>query len=230
MIYLFDVDGTLTPSRGTMDAEFKQSFFNFIKNHTVWLVTGSDKNKTVEQIGSDLYNSIEYSFNCSGNIAYSYGEEIHRNDWTASDEIMTFLNAYISKSKFSPITSTKHFDIRPGLLNFSVVGCDTVGEQRKRYYTWDQTSNERQNIADAVNLKFEGVEAVVGGEISIDVYKSGCDKSQVLPWCKGERVTFFGNSIRPGGNDYSVAMKSDHYVVVDTWEDTRDWLKENKLI
>ena len=64
--YLFDVDGTLTPSRGVMDNEFKEWFLNFCRDSNVSLVTGSDKLKTVEQIGENLYNACARVYNCSG--------------------------------------------------------------------------------------------------------------------------------------------------------------------
>ena len=46
--YIFDVDGTLTPSRGTIDPNFAKEFLQFANTHRVFLVTGSDKPKTVE--------------------------------------------------------------------------------------------------------------------------------------------------------------------------------------
>ena len=48
--FIFDVDGTLTPSRGKIDNDFKKFFVEFCMNNNVYLVTGSDKPKTVEQI------------------------------------------------------------------------------------------------------------------------------------------------------------------------------------
>ena len=40
--YIFDVDGTLTPSRGLMDTEFKKWFLKFNSENPVYLATGSD--------------------------------------------------------------------------------------------------------------------------------------------------------------------------------------------
>ena len=51
--FIFDVDGTLTPSRGTIDAGFKEFFMDFCNKNNVYLVTGSDRPKTIEQIGED---------------------------------------------------------------------------------------------------------------------------------------------------------------------------------
>ena len=51
--FLFDVDGTLTPARSKIDKKFKKFFANWTtfqkeEGNEVFLVTGSEKEKTVE--------------------------------------------------------------------------------------------------------------------------------------------------------------------------------------
>ena len=41
--FLFDIDGTLTPSRSVIDKDFKIFFLKWMENKSVYLVTGSDK-------------------------------------------------------------------------------------------------------------------------------------------------------------------------------------------
>ena len=53
--YIFDIDGTLTPSRLPIDKEFKKWFINWCENKNIYFVTGSDKDKTIEQIGMDMW-------------------------------------------------------------------------------------------------------------------------------------------------------------------------------
>jgi len=72
--FLFDVDGTLTPSRKSIDPEFKEFFKTFIQNNKVWLVTGSDYAKTVEQLGTDITESVVTCYNCSGNDVWFKGK------------------------------------------------------------------------------------------------------------------------------------------------------------
>ena len=48
--YVFDVDGTLTPSRLVIDSEFEEFFINWIKDKNVYLLTGSDHENTIEQL------------------------------------------------------------------------------------------------------------------------------------------------------------------------------------
>lgn len=44
-IYVFDMDGTLTPSRQPMEKEFAKWFKKFIDRNDAYLVTGSDLEK-----------------------------------------------------------------------------------------------------------------------------------------------------------------------------------------
>ena len=56
-IYIFDVDGTLTPSRQKMTEEFKNFFLSWSEKNFFFLVSGSDLPKLQEQIddsGSNL--------------------------------------------------------------------------------------------------------------------------------------------------------------------------------
>ena len=62
--YVFDVDGTLTPSRGLIDPEFKAFFNAFCLFNDVYLVTGSDRDKTIEQVGEDTYNLCKRVYQC----------------------------------------------------------------------------------------------------------------------------------------------------------------------
>ena len=44
-LFVFDVDGTLTPSRGLIDMEFQKYFMDFCEDNFVYLITGSDRQK-----------------------------------------------------------------------------------------------------------------------------------------------------------------------------------------
>ena len=52
--FIFDIDGTLTPSREKMDTQFHAWFLNFQKVYDTYLVTGSDRSKTIEQVGEQV--------------------------------------------------------------------------------------------------------------------------------------------------------------------------------
>ena len=66
MKYIFDVDGTLTPSRQKIDPNFLIFFNSFNLINEVYLVTGSDRDKTIEQITHHLYCNCKRVYNCVG--------------------------------------------------------------------------------------------------------------------------------------------------------------------
>ena len=47
-VYIFDVDGTLTPSRIKMNKEFKEFFLEWAKGKKYYLVSGSNIEKMDE--------------------------------------------------------------------------------------------------------------------------------------------------------------------------------------
>ena len=65
--FVFDVDGTLTHAPQQITAEHKEWFLDWMKDKSVYSVTGSDPSKTVEQIGSEIVDSCKMAFQCAGN-------------------------------------------------------------------------------------------------------------------------------------------------------------------
>ena len=99
-----------------------------------------------------------------------------------------------------------HFEDRTGMCNFSVVGRGANQEQRKDYFRYDCESKEREKIAQQFNLLFPKLQADVGGETGIDIFKKGCNKGQILKnFSNPETIKFYGDRTDPAGNDYSLA-------------------------
>jgi len=221
MILLFDVDGTLTPSRGTMDTEFKR-FFMQLPNFS--LVTGSDVDKTIEQVGQDVFEKADYCFNCSGNDVYQKGKQIYTSDWEPSAELIQFLKQCLESSPYTQRYGN-HIEIRTGMVNFSIVGRNAVGDQRTQYHEWDNMAKERKDISRSLKFKFPKLTAEVGGETGIDIYPLGNDKSQAIKYFPDAPIHFFGDRCEPGGNDHSIATKLDNVSHVRGWQDTWKILK-----
>ena len=105
--FIFDIDGTLTPSRKQIDSEFLLFMMFFASRNDVYFVTGSDRDKTVEQIGVDLYNASERVYNCSGSDVYEGEDNVYRDDWDLPEHIERFLQDELSYSCF-PIRNGNH--------------------------------------------------------------------------------------------------------------------------
>jgi hypothetical protein len=112
------------------------------------------------------------------------------------------------------------------MINFSVVGRNAVGEQRTRYYEWDQMIGERLTIAEQINTLFPAVSAQAGGETGIDIISRGKDKRQVIKYMDTDKVYFFGDRLQDGGNDKPLADALHHSkldaecISVKSWQDT----------
>ena len=223
--FIFDVDGTLTPSRGIIDLEFKAFFNMFCLANDVYLVTGSDKTKTVEQISESTYNLCKRVYNCNGNDVWEGETHIHTNEWILPEEPHEWLSEELTASAF-PLRTGLHFEHRPGMINFSIVGRNASAEQRKQYVEWDKEYDERVYIAHNFNLKFLELEAKVGGETGIDIAPKGADKSQIIKdFDKEDVIWFFGDAMHEGGNDEPLAKVVQHSRHVSNWKNTREYLQ-----
>jgi len=223
--FIFDVDGTLTPSRGKMNESFVTFFFDFCKNNDVYLVTGSDKEKTIEQIGEKIYNRCKRVYQCNGNDVWIGNENIQTNEWTLPDLARTFLISCEYESQFN-IRTGNHIEERPGMINFSVVGRNANAEQRASYVTYEEQNSERKKIAEAFNTMFPDLSAKVGGETGIDISPKGADKSQIVKdFDKEDTLWFFGDAIYEGGNDYPLAKLIKNHRKVNGWSQTKEYLQ-----
>lgn len=228
--FIFDVDGTLTPSRGLIDTEFKIFFNTFCRQNDVYLVTGSDKPKTVEQITEKIYNLAKRVYNCSGCDVWEGSTHITASDWKLPELARTFLISCEYESPFN-LRTGNHIEERPGMVNFSVVGRNASLYERRQYSDFDEENKERIKIADAFNMMFPDLQATVGGETGIDIAPKGSDKSQILlDFTEDDTIHFFGDAMFEGGNDYPLKKalrkrgNSSNYEV-NGWKDTWEKLK-----
>jgi phosphomannomutase len=226
--FLFDVDGTLTDSRQKIDPEFESFMIDFCISNKVSLVTGSDKNKTVEQIGEKLFSLVDYSFNCAGNEVWYQGNLIHKTDWIPSVELLEYLDTLIGFSEF-PILTGNHVEIRNGMVNFSIIGRNCTLDERKEYVEWDKSTSEREQLREEISSRFDDLDIFIGGETGLDIYQKGRNKEQVIDFLKSkktlERYYYFGDQIFENGNDYNIAMRCDNSYQVKGWKETYEILK-----
>ena len=228
--FLFDVDGTLTPSRQPIDPKFKSFFLGWLEDHDAWLVTGSDYAKTLEQLGEEICHKVCGIFTCSGNEFIVEGSRVAYNDWTLPEMAHEYLASKLITSEF-PLRCDRHFEHRTGMVNFSIVGRGATLEERQEYIKWDKTYNERKNIARQFNRIFPELEAKVGGETGLDISPKGFDKRQILKHFDTSHVVFFGDAMSVDGNDFPLADalivrgNCDVYPVT-SWIDTFNRLDE----
>ena len=225
--FIFDVDGTLTPSRKKITPEFFDEFFQFTEENDVYLVTGSDRDKTLEQITPEIYNNCKRVYNCSGSDVYEGDKNVYRDDWELPEKVERFLQDELDFSQF-PIRNGNHIERRPGGVNFSILGRDPDPMKgREEYIKWNKIHSERRFIALRILDMFPDLSVALGGQTGIDIGPLGADKSQILrDFTADDEIHFFGDRMEPGGNDHSlgeaVKKMGGFTYNVDSYTETRD--------
>ena len=188
-----------------MEKGFELFFREWIKNKNVILVTGSDKDKTIEQIGLNVWKEVTRVYQSCGNQVWQKGKLLTESPFFLEDEVEYQLSQYLTRSEWTKKFGS-HIEQRMGLVNFSIIGRECPQDDRLSYYRWDKEKKERIWICNDLMKKFPDIEASVGGQISIDIYPKGKNKAQVLDDINGE-IYFFGDKMDKGGNDYPIAHR-----------------------
>ena len=214
-LYLFDVDGTLTPHRQPISEKFATVFLDWVaeKNRKVYLVTGSDVSKTKEQIFPSFIDQCQGIFTCSGNVFYSKGNKIYEKTMIIPEGLIENLELYLEQSEWRK-KQGNHIEHRPGMINFSTVGRNASANMREAYNNWDATTKEREDIVSYLADLHPNLEVAIGGAISVDIYSAGANKAQIVDTLyerpgKDSSMVFVGDGNFPGGNDWPLAQFLD---------------------
>ena len=227
--FIFDVDGTLTDSRQQIDLSFEAFMIKFCCKYDVYLVTGSDREKTVEQVGLDICYRSKRVYNCSGSDVYEKNINVYKSDWKPSRKLINFLSDELDFSTF-PNKTGNHIEHRPGGINFSVLGRgENSMKYRKEYEKWDINTTERILMSDRIKSEFPDLNIQIGGQTGLDI--SDSDKSQILrDFSSEDELVFFGDMMKEGQNDYPLAVAVDKVggtnYTVNSWQETYKKLKD----
>ena len=200
----------------------------FCCTYDVYLVTGSDRAKTIEQVGLDIYNRSIKVYNCSGADVYVKDKNVYRSQWKPTRSLINFLSDELDYSAF-PHKTGNHIEHRPGGINFSILGRgDDSMKYRKEYVKWDINTTERILMSDRIKSEFPDLNIQIGGETGLDI--SDSDKSQILTDFNSEdEIHFFGDMMLEGQNDYPLAKAvkelGGKIYHVKNWEHTKELLQ-----
>ena len=215
----------MTPARQPITPECLYFFYKFCTCNDVYLVTGSDREKTIEQVTQGIYNQAKRVYNCSGSDVYEGDLNVYRDDWELPQDVERHLENELLFSKF-PVRNGTHIERRPGGVNFSILGRgSTCFVEREEYMLWDKTTNERAEIARRLKIKFPDLEVNIGGQTGLDLGAPGSNKSQILRDFREEHeLYFFGDMMEEGQNDYALAKavqdRGGYSHCVKDWQDT----------
>ena len=232
-LYVFDMDGTLTPPRLPMTEDFALRFHEWQKTHNSFIATGSDYSKVQEQMPAYVINAFTGLYCSMGNVLMRQGTVVRQNEFAEPNGLIKDLEDFRCNTKYQGPLFNNFIERRAGMINFSVLGRDCPYAERERYKAWDDIEKERLHIQAVLQEKYPQLEITVGGSISIDITPQGCGKGQIAAQLRKEypdqEIVFFGDRTFPGGNDYELAselmkMKNTRVVQVDGPENVLEFL------
>jgi phosphomannomutase len=210
--YLFDVDGVLCDTGCVIDSEFQQFFLDWSKDKDYYLVTGGERQSTLDQVGIDIVQRAKIGFHCMGNQIVIEDREYKINQFNLHEPEYWWLENYALESPY-PIKTGNHIEQRAGSINYSVLGKNATMEQKKEYFNWDSINKERMLLVEQIPKLFPRLEAFIGGNASIDICLRGANKGLCIGMLKNyyEKMIFFGDKCFPNGIDYPIKeiSKSD---------------------
>ena len=213
------------------------------------------------QVFKQLYKQLK---EVKPDLIYIGGDIVHGKLDTSPEEVRMVANSFLSLCKIAPtivipgnpdcnlnnksredtldnsdypVKAGNHIEDRGSMVNFSMVGRNCTISERRDYFEYDKKTKERQKIADIIKSSNKDIDAVIGGQISIDIAPKGRNKSQVLKHIiekesDSSEFIFLGDRIEEGGNDYPLAQLLSHkdkpygYAYkVDGWEHTKRMLE-----
>ena len=107
-----------------------------------------------------------------------------------------------------PIKRGTFIEFRDGMINCCPIGRSCTYSERIDFYRYDEKYKVRKNIVKFLEeeLKDLDLSFSIGGQISIDIFPKGWDKTYCLQYVLDsyKKILFFGDKTEKGGNDYEI--------------------------
>ena len=225
-LVLFDVDGTLTESRKIIQQPMIDILKSLKQKVHIGIVGGSNLDKQKEQLGHSI-NQFKYIFSENGLMAYDSSlENFHKMSITehlGEDNFQKLINESLKvlSKVVIPKKRGTFIEHRNGMINICPIGRSCTQEERDEFYIYDNKHKIREYIVSELkesckdlNLSFS-----IGGQISIDVFPKGWDKTYCLQFVNDsyQRILFFGDKTDPGGNDHEIYNRSNKTSPSQNW-------------
>ncbi|MDO8585031.1 MAG: HAD-IIB family hydrolase [bacterium] len=242
-LIIFDLDGTLAPSKSPMDADMSGLLSDLLRTRMVAVISGGSLAQFQKQFLGSLNAAPEllknlYLFPTCGAAFYRYKESsgawqcVYTEALTADEKVRAgsaFTKAFRDLNHKHP--ETLYGDVledRGTQVTFSALGQRAPLPLKA---AWDPDSKKRLRIAEAVQKYIPDLEVRVGGTTSIDITRPGVDKAygikkmeEYLGVTKAEML-FVGDAIFPGGNDYPPKAMGVDCVPVENPDDTKGLIR-----
>ncbi|MDD5377276.1 MAG: HAD-IIB family hydrolase [Candidatus Gracilibacteria bacterium] len=237
---VFDLDGTLAPSKGQMDSEMVGLFKILLSKYEVGVISGGDYPQFQKQIipflGDDamLLRNLYVCPTCSTKM-YLYRnsdwQKLYSLDFTPSEKehIIRVLDQAIIDLGLKPEqTWGELIEDRETQITYAALGQQAPLEAKKVY---DSDFEKRKKVREYILNDLQGFNVLIGGATCIDITRAGVDKAygvRKLMEVSGvglNEIIFVGDAVFPGGNDYPPLEIGVTTKRVFDVEDTKEFIR-----
>ncbi len=241
-LIIFDLDGTLTPSKSEMDEEMATLFEKLLTQKRVAVIGGGTFESFKKQFLDKLNSPAEYLANLflfptNAALFYRYADNFWQKIYSVDlkqDEKNTIIKklketieklGYVQPKK----TYGDTIDDRGTEITFSFLGqeapLDLKEEWRRGHYL------EKIKFVESLESVLPEMEISAAGYTSIDITKKGINKAYGIRQVQKELAVsskdtiFVGDAIYSGGNDYTALETKVDCISVKGPEDTKEILR-----
>ena len=233
-LIVFDLDGTLAPSKAALDDEMADLLGRLIGVIKVAIISGGDYPQFQKQVlerlppRSDLANlSI---LPTSGTKFFVYDgvwRKLYSEDLTDDQKkkIEDALESAVAATGFQPKeTWGERIEDRGTQITYSALGQQAPLDAKEK---WDPDFSKRKQIQAILAKTLPEFSVRLGGTTSIDVTRPGVDKAYGIGKLRDvlgipiAEMLFVGDAIFPGGNDYPALQAGTDTIEVRDPDETK---------
>jgi HAD superfamily hydrolase (TIGR01484 family) len=214
-LIVFDLDGTLAPSKSAIDAETSDLLVKLLAVVDVAIISGAALHQFQEQVLAHLprdgrLDRLSILPTC-GTRFYQFRDgwkQLYADDLSKAqqEQIVAALKKAVASSGFQAAkTWGDSIENRESQITYSALGQDAPLSAKE---TWDPNFAKRKVIKALLDVSLPEFSVRLGGSTSIDVTKPGIDKAYGIGKLRDilgvatHDMLYVGDALFPGGNDY----------------------------
>jgi HAD superfamily hydrolase (TIGR01484 family) len=214
-LIVFDLDGTLAPSKSSLDAEMSSLLHDLLEIIKVAVISGGAWLQFERQVLSNLPQdtrlaSLSILPTCGTQFFQYTGQwkRLYAEDFTADEKgkIISSVNkAVVTAGVLVEKTWGETIEDRGSQITYSALGQQAPLEEKVK---WDADFGKRKKIKAILDTLIPEFSVRLGGATSIDVTKPGIDKAYGIRKLRDilgvplKEMIYVGDALFPGGNDY----------------------------
>jgi phosphomannomutase len=214
-LIVFDLDGTLAPSKSSIDTEMVNLLNSLLAIVKVAVISGGAWPQFAQQVLARLRHDA-----CLKNLSLlpTCGTKFYRHevswellyseDFTAAQRstiVASLQRAMVAADCKVEKVWGEVIEDRGSQITFSALGQQAPLEEKKK---WDPDFAKRKKIKAVLDTLIPEFSVHLGGATSVDITRQGIDKAYGIRKLRDifgipiDQMIFIGDALFPGGNDY----------------------------